>query len=77
MGRKDGGTSLKGAEDDMSGDPLRGINVDAAGGAGKVLKLVAEKVGCGFAEDVVDGRPARIKRILRRSLLRPSRIRRV
>lgn len=28
----------------MAGDPLRGINVDAAGGAGKVLKMIAEKV---------------------------------
>lgn len=31
-------------DDDMKGDPLRGINVDAAGGAGKVLKMLAEKV---------------------------------
>lgn len=31
----------------MAGDPLRGINVDAAGGAGKVLKMIAEKV-CPF-----------------------------
>jgi peptidyl-prolyl cis-trans isomerase-like protein 2 len=30
----------------MKGDPLRGINVDAAGGAGKVLRMLAEKVGC-------------------------------
>ena len=29
----------------MKGDPLRGINVDAAGGASKVLKMIAEKVG--------------------------------
>lgn len=36
-----------GVEDEMAGDPLRGINVDAAGGAGKVLKMIAEKV-CRF-----------------------------
>ncbi|KAE8539107.1 peptidyl-prolyl cis-trans isomerase-like 2 [Cryptococcus gattii VGV] len=34
---------LKVSEDEMAGDPLRGINVDAAGGAGKVLKMIAEK----------------------------------
>lgn len=38
---------LMGVEDEMAGDPLRGINVDAAGGAGKVLKMIAEKV-CPF-----------------------------
>ena len=32
-------------DDDMAGDPLKGINVDAAGGASKVLKMLAEKVG--------------------------------
>lgn len=26
-------------------DPLKGINVDAAGGASKVLRMLAEKVG--------------------------------
>lgn len=31
-------------DDDMAGDPLKGINVDAAGGAGKVLRMLAEKV---------------------------------
>lgn len=31
-------------EDDLASDPLRGINVDAAGGASKVLKMLAEKV---------------------------------
>ena len=31
-------------DDEMEGDPLKGINVDAAGGAGKVLKMIAEKV---------------------------------
>lgn len=31
-------------EEDAQGDPLRGINVEAAGGAGKVLKMLAEKV---------------------------------
>lgn len=31
-------------EQDKEGDPLRGINVEAAGGAGKVLKMLAEKV---------------------------------
>lgn len=35
---------IDGVEDEMAGDPLRGINVDAAGGAGKVLKMIAEKV---------------------------------
>ncbi|KAK1921557.1 peptidyl-prolyl cis-trans isomerase-like 2 [Papiliotrema laurentii] len=30
-------------EDELKGDPLRGINVEAAGGAGKVLKMLAEK----------------------------------
>jgi len=30
-------------EDDMKDDPLKGINVDAAGGAGKVLKMIAER----------------------------------
>lgn len=38
---------MDGVEDEMAGDPLRGINVDAAGGAGKVLKMIAEKV-CRF-----------------------------
>lgn len=38
---------VDGVEDEMAGDPLRGINVDAAGGAGKVLKMIAEKV-CPF-----------------------------
>ena len=32
------------SEGDLEGDPLRGINVDAAGGAGKVLKMLADKV---------------------------------
>lgn len=31
-------------ETDRASDPLRGINVDAAGGAGKVLRMVAQKV---------------------------------
>lgn len=31
-------------DDELEGDPLKGINVDAAGGAGKVLKMIAEKV---------------------------------
>jgi peptidyl-prolyl cis-trans isomerase-like protein 2 len=31
-------------EDDQALNPLKGINVDAAGGAGKVLRMVAEKV---------------------------------
>jgi len=31
-------------DDEMEGDPLKGINVDAAGAAGKVLKMIAEKV---------------------------------
>lgn len=35
------------SEGDLEGDPLRGINVDAAGGAGKVLKMLADKVSCG------------------------------
>ncbi|OWZ61117.1 hypothetical protein AYX15_06654 [Cryptococcus neoformans] len=35
---------LKVSEDELAGDPLRGINVDAAGGASKVLKMIAEKV---------------------------------
>lgn len=30
--------------DELKDDPLRGINVDAAGGASKVLKMLAEKV---------------------------------
>ncbi|KAG7532068.1 hypothetical protein FFLO_03876 [Filobasidium floriforme] len=30
-------------ETDRASDPLRGINVDAAGGAGKVLRMVAQK----------------------------------
>ncbi|OWZ51458.1 peptidyl-prolyl cis-trans isomerase-like 2 [Cryptococcus neoformans 125.91] len=34
---------LKVSEDELAGDPLRGINVDAAGGASKVLKMIAEK----------------------------------
>ncbi|TYJ53572.1 peptidyl-prolyl cis-trans isomerase-like 2 [Cryptococcus floricola] len=34
---------LKVNDDDMAGDPLKGINVDAAGGASKVLKMIAEK----------------------------------
>jgi len=34
-------------DDELEGDPLKGINVDAAGGAGKVLKMIAEKV-CPF-----------------------------
>lgn len=35
------------ADDEMANDPLKGINVDAAGGASKVLKMLAEKVCCG------------------------------
>jgi len=35
-------------DDEMEGDPLKGINVDAAGGAGKVLKMIAEKVSPTF-----------------------------
>ncbi|WVQ83371.1 peptidyl-prolyl cis-trans isomerase-like 2 [Cryptococcus sp. DSM 104549] len=31
------------SDDDLANDPLRGINVDAAGGASKVLKMIAEK----------------------------------
>ena len=31
-------------ETDRANDPLRGINVDAAGGASKVLRMVAERV---------------------------------
>jgi hypothetical protein len=45
-------------DDDLKGDPLRGINIDAAGGASKVLKMIAQKVssaaelsGCGAWSD--------------------------
>jgi hypothetical protein len=31
-------------EADQALNPLKGINIDAAGGAGKVLRMVAEKV---------------------------------
>ena len=31
-------------DEDLASDPLRGINIDAAGGAGKVLRMLAEKV---------------------------------
>ncbi|ORY31009.1 peptidyl-prolyl cis-trans isomerase-like 2 [Naematelia encephala] len=31
------------SDDDLEGDPLRGINVEAAGGASKVLRMLAEK----------------------------------
>lgn len=31
-------------DDDLANDPLKGINVEAAGGASKVLKMLAEKV---------------------------------
>lgn len=31
-------------DEDLASDPLRGINVEAAGGAGKVLRMLAEKV---------------------------------
>jgi len=41
-------------DDEMEGDPLKGINVDAAGGAGKVLKMIAEKV-CDIRLERVDG----------------------
>ncbi|ORX38871.1 hypothetical protein BD324DRAFT_617632 [Kockovaella imperatae] len=34
---------LKVNDDDMAGDPLKGINVEAAGGAGKVLRMIAEQ----------------------------------
>ncbi|WVQ76076.1 peptidyl-prolyl cis-trans isomerase-like 2 [Cryptococcus sp. DSM 104548] len=34
---------LKVNDDDMAGDPLKGINVDAAGGASKFLRMIAEK----------------------------------
>lgn len=37
-------------EDELAGDPLKGINVDAAGGASKVLKMLAEKVGLLFGQ---------------------------
>lgn len=43
----------------MAGDPLRGINVDAAGGAGKVLKMIAEKV-CPFFLDLSNGLAANL-----------------
>jgi peptidyl-prolyl cis-trans isomerase-like protein 2 len=33
---------------ELEGDPLKGINVDAAGGASKLLKLLAEKVSFGI-----------------------------
>jgi hypothetical protein len=33
-------------DDDLASDPLKGINVDAAGGASKVLRMLAEKVSC-------------------------------
>ena len=32
------------SDDELANDPLKGINVDAAGGASKVLKMLAEKV---------------------------------
>lgn len=32
------------SDKDQASNPLKGINVDAAGGAGKVLRMVAEKV---------------------------------
>lgn len=32
-------------DDDLKNDPLKGINVEAAGGASKVLRMLAEKVG--------------------------------
>jgi len=38
-------TDKKVGDDELANDPLKGINVDAAGGAGKVLKMLAEKVG--------------------------------
>ena len=41
-------------DDEMEGDPLKGINVDAAGGAGKVLKMIAEKV-CDIRLERMDG----------------------
>ncbi|WWC86927.1 peptidyl-prolyl cis-trans isomerase-like 2 [Kwoniella dendrophila CBS 6074] len=40
---------------DAAGDPLRGINVEAAGGASKVLKMLAEKTR---AEQSPSGSPA-------------------
>ncbi|WVR04605.1 peptidyl-prolyl cis-trans isomerase-like 2 [Kwoniella sp. DSM 27419] len=36
-------TDKKVSNDDLANDPLRGINVDAAGGASKVLRMLAEK----------------------------------
>jgi peptidyl-prolyl cis-trans isomerase-like protein 2 len=35
-------------EADQALNPLKGINIDAAGGAGKVLRMVAEKVSQSF-----------------------------
>ncbi|RXK37207.1 peptidyl-prolyl cis-trans isomerase-like 2 [Tremella mesenterica] len=37
------------AEEELASDPLKGINVEAAGGAGKVLKMIAEKVSPSMA----------------------------
>jgi hypothetical protein len=34
------------SDSDLANDPLRNINLEAMGGAGKVLKMLAEKVGC-------------------------------
>lgn len=44
-------------EDDLKGDPLKGINVDAAGGASKVLRMLAEKVSHAV-RFVVEGTPS-------------------
>ena len=45
-------TDKKVEEKDLENDPLKGINVEAAGGAGKVLKMIADKVreDIGFAK---------------------------
>lgn len=37
------------ADSDNKDDPLRGINVEASGGASKVLKMIADKVCCHLA----------------------------
>jgi peptidyl-prolyl cis-trans isomerase-like protein 2 len=42
----------------MKDDPLKGINVDAAGGAGKVLKMIAERVRPTLVSNHTGGSPA-------------------
>jgi peptidyl-prolyl cis-trans isomerase-like protein 2 len=57
-------------DEDLANDPLKGINVEAAGGAGKVLKMLAEKVSSSIRVVIAHTRRARSKVLSLRHHLR-------